>query len=63
MRADIGQAGDVLSIRIEQSSGSDMLDRAARKAVHQWQFVPAEFNGIKVTSYVRIPVDFVLESH
>ena len=62
LRADIDQAGSVFGLDIEQSSGSDLLDRAARKAVQQWQFVPAETNGIAVVSYVRIPVDFVLES-
>ena len=63
LRVDIGPAGDVLALIIEQSSGSGLLDKAARKAVHQWQFVPAQANGIAVASYVRIPVDFVLEAH
>jgi protein TonB len=63
LRADIGPAGDVHNLLIEQSSGSQLLDQAARKAVQQWQFVPAQANGIAVASYVRIPVDFVLEQH
>ncbi|MBQ0784639.1 MAG: energy transducer TonB [Amphritea sp.] len=63
LRADIGPAGDVLDLLIEQSSGSELLDQAARKAVQQWQFVPGQTNGVAVASYVRIPVDFVLEPH
>ena len=63
LRADIGPAGDVLDLLIEQSSGSKLLDQAAHKAVQQWQFVPAQTNGVAVASYVRIPVDFVLEPH
>lgn len=63
LRADIGPAGDVHNLLIEQSSGSELLDQAARKAVQQWQFLPAQANGIAVASYVRIPVDFVLEPH
>lgn len=63
LRVDVGPAGDILALIIEQSSGSGLLDKAARKAVHQWQFVPAQVNGVAVASYVRIPVDFVLEAH
>ena len=62
LRVNIGQDGDALEVFVEQSSGSGLLDRAARKAVQQWQFVPAQTNGVAVASYVRVPVDFVLET-
>ena len=62
LRVNIGQNGDALEVFVEQSSGSGLLDRAARKAVQQWQFVPAQTNGVAVASYVRVPVDFVLET-
>ncbi|BBB27675.1 energy transducer TonB [Amphritea japonica] len=62
LRVNIGQDGNAQEVLIEQSSGSELLDRAARKAVQQWQFMPAQAGGIAVASYVRIPVDFVLET-
>ncbi|MBN0989208.1 energy transducer TonB [Amphritea pacifica] len=61
LRAEIGRDGAVEGVKVEHSSGSDLLDQAARDAVQQWQFVPARQNGLAVASYVRVPVDFVLE--
>ncbi|WP_299202236.1 energy transducer TonB [uncultured Amphritea sp.] len=61
LRVEIGRDGSVEGLRLEQSSGSDLLDQAARSAVQRWQFVPATQNGLAVASYVRVPIDFVLE--
>ncbi len=47
-------------IRIEKSSGSRDLDRAAREAVMQWQFSPKVENGVPVSSELLIPVEFKL---
>ncbi|MDX2421410.1 MAG: energy transducer TonB [Amphritea sp.] len=59
----IDRQGGVTALSVERSSGSALLDRAARKAVQRWQFVPARQNGVAVASYVRVPIDFVLEKH
>ncbi|RTE64645.1 energy transducer TonB [Amphritea opalescens] len=59
----IDRKGAVTGLSVEHSSGSVLLDRAAQKAVKRWQFVPAKQNGIAVASYVRVPIDFVLEKH
>lgn len=59
----IDRQGAVTELSVERSSGSALLDRAARKAVQRWQFVPARQNGVAVASYVRVPIDFVLEKH
>lgn len=47
-------------VRIEKSSGSRDLDRAAREAVLQWQFSPKVENGSPVSSELLIPVEFKL---
>lgn len=62
LRVEIGRDGSVEGLRLEQSSGSELLDQAARSAVQHWQFVPAKQNGLAVASYVRVPIDFVLEN-
>ena len=48
-------------VRIEKSSGSRDLDRAAREAVLQWQFSPKVENGSPVSSELLIPVEFKLD--
>lgn len=47
-------------VRIEKSSGSRDLDRAAREAVMQWKFSPKIENGTPVASELLIPVEFKL---
>lgn len=54
-----GRVGDV---RLENSSGHRVLDRAALQAVRRWRFKPATRYGQVVESRVVIPVDFVLHS-
>jgi protein TonB len=53
-----GRAGE---IEIEKSSGYELLDNAAVKAIRRWRFVPAEKAGIPVGTKVKIPVEFNLE--
>ena len=62
LHVEIARDGGVAGLRLEQSSGSDLLDQAALSAVQRWQFVPATQNGVAVASYVRVPVNFVLEN-
>lgn len=59
----IDREGRVAQLRVEHSSGSKLLDRAAQKAVQRWRFVPAKPHGITEVSSVRVPIDFVLEKH
>ena len=61
LRVELNEAGDITALSVEHSSGSGLLDRAAQDAVEKWQFAPAQRNGISVASYVRIPVNFILE--
>lgn len=54
-----GSAG---RIRIRKSSGFPLLDQAALKAVGRWRFEPALENGTARTSWVEVPIRFILGS-
>lgn len=56
VRAD----GVAESVRVAQSSGHDILDRAARDAVRRWRFEPARRAGISVAASLEVPVTFRL---
>lgn len=53
--------GQVGEIKIADSSGHGVLDRAAIKGVRKWRFKAARLAGIAVLSQVRVPVQFKLE--
>jgi periplasmic protein TonB len=53
----LGRAGD---ISVKQSSGYTVLDEAALKAVHDWDFEPARVGALAVESNIEIPVRFKL---
>jgi len=48
-------------VRMFQSSGYRILDKAAIKAVKKWSFSPGLENGNPVDMWVRIPIRFELE--
>jgi protein TonB len=60
MIADIGPDGAVLDVRLQTSSGHDLLDRAALEAVRRWRFSPAREDGRAVRDRVLIPIGFHL---
>jgi protein TonB len=53
-----GKAGEV---KLLQSSGYGILDRAAIQTVKTWRFVPAHRFGQAVTQWVHVPLRFKLE--
>ncbi len=57
----LDKTGQQTSIEIYQSSGVSPLDRAALKAVKQWQFIAHHINDMAVASHIRIPVEFSLD--
>ena len=61
LNVDVDKAGKPLRITLEQSSGHQVLDDAAFKALKKWQFRPALLGDIPVDSTVRVPVRFVLQ--
>lgn len=54
-----GKAGQVA---VERSSGHEILDSAAVRAVKAWLFIPATRNGIAVPMSVSVPIRFSLAS-
>ncbi len=61
IRAKVSRYGRVEKMKIYQSSGFAMLDQAAMAAVKKWDFEPAKQNSLAVSSWVQVPVNFVLE--
>jgi protein TonB len=54
--AAVDSQGRVVSLTVEQSSGSDALDQAARQAVSRWRFEPT--GAVPGPREVRIPINF-----
>ena len=61
LKVEVLASGDVEKIWVKQSSGYEVLDRAALKTVKDWSFIPAQFGGIPVRSTVIVPVTFSLK--
>jgi len=57
----VSPAGRAEIVEISTSSGYARLDRAARQAVGNWQFVPARRGEQAVGAWVLVPISFVLE--
>lgn len=60
LRARVDKQGLVEHIVIWQSSGHKLLDKAAEKAMWDWQFTPAKQAGIRTASWVEFPVNFAI---
>jgi protein TonB len=57
----IGTDGKVITVNVARSSGSPMLDAAARRAVQEWRFRPATRDGEPVPGTIRTSVHFRLQ--
>lgn len=53
--------GKAQDVRIAESSGYSILDRAAMEAVENWLFKPGRRNGRPVDTWVKLPVRFELK--
>jgi len=70
---DLGQQGTVTlhakvlpngspgELKVAQSSGHRLLDLAAVSAVKKWKFEPTSVDGSAIVSWVRVPVNFVIQ--
>ncbi len=58
LRAKIDRSGIVQEIHIWRSSGHQLLDKAAKKAMREWRFTPARQGGITTASWVEFPINF-----
>lgn len=61
LKALIEREGKPAKVEIEKSSGHRVLDEAALKAVKNWQFTAGHIGGMKVSSWIKIPVRFELQ--
>ena len=61
LSATISIEGNVAGLKVKESSGHPVLDRAAMKAVKAWEFEPARRMGSPVPMSVDVPVRFVLK--
>lgn len=53
--------GKVGTLKIERSSGYNVLDKAALEAVKGWTFIPARRNGVPIAAWVVVPIRFQLD--
>lgn len=60
IRALVLATGDVRSVEVTASSGSDALDRAAVDAVRGWRFAPATRDGAPIAAYVVLRIRYVV---
>jgi bla regulator protein BlaR1 len=59
LQVGLDEAGTVQTVNIVDSTGTDLLDRAASAAVERWTFNPATREGRAVPSQVLVPVQFL----
>ena len=57
---EVDENGRPSSIAVRRSSGHEVLDAAALRAVRKWCFDPARLGGKPVSARLEIPVRFVL---
>lgn len=62
LRARILADGSAGEVRLERSSGHEMLDEAALEAVQRWRFEPAKEADAPVDSWAIIPIEFKLKN-
>jgi len=56
----VSEHGGVDQIEVYQSSGYKILDESALKTIQTWQFLPARVGTMSFSSWIKIPVRFVL---
>jgi TonB family protein len=62
LEVSVGADGTVDKVALMESSGYRVLDKAARKIVYRWKFIPAHVGGVSVPSKVQVPIDFLLNA-
>jgi protein TonB len=61
LRVRVLEDGRVAAVQIKESSGYQILDGTATKAVWTWRFAPALADGRPVASWVLVPITFRLQ--
>lgn len=62
LRVFVLESGGVGKVELEKSSGYEILDESALKAVKEWVFIPGKRDGEPVPSWVTVPIKFQLNS-
>lgn len=57
----LDEEGQQIKVKLKDSSGTKMLDKAASKAIAQWKFLPYKVNGQAVAHRVYVPIKFKLD--
>ncbi|MCW8914792.1 MAG: energy transducer TonB [Magnetovibrio sp.] len=52
--------GKPSSVKVKKGSGFAILDKAALRAVRQWQFAPAKRGGKPIAASIEVPIRFIL---
>lgn len=60
LRVRLHKDGTPEHVSVQKTSGHDVLDQAALKAIYGWSFVPARDGNIPIPSLVDVPVRFDL---
>ena len=60
LRVQVSAEGLSDAVKIEKSSGHDILDESAMEAVKKWRFIPARRGDTAVASSVLVPINFSL---
>lgn len=60
LRVLIDSEGEVVSVRLEESSGHRVLDDEALRTVRRWRFTPASEGGKAIEAEVLVPIKFTL---
>jgi protein TonB len=61
LQVQVQPTGRPSAVKVQKSSGRDVLDEAALEAVSMWTFVPATQGGAPVAGYVTVPIVFRLQ--
>jgi protein TonB len=60
LKVKVSAEGEPVAVRVVQSSGTALLDRAARNTVAKWHFRPARRGDTAVAASVEVPLAFRL---
>lgn len=61
LKVRVDRGGRPGLIAVDRSSGFEVLDRAAVRAMRRWEFHPARNGHRTIASWVKVPVSFQLE--
>lgn len=61
LNVQVSETGQALAVSVKTSSGSARLDKSALDTVMTWRFVPASRGDTPISSWVVVPIAFVLQ--